>query len=248
MRIKFLFARGEELQYLSHLEGMRSLQRSMIRAALPLAYSQGFNPQPRLSIAAPLPVGITAAAEPAEVYLTQRISLADFSGRLQPQLPDGFQVKSAVEAAAEEPPLMQSITAAGYEVRLQTVSGNAPDWKQIEAGVNKLNALPEIMVTRAGKKGLRQKDIRPFVHRVHLVTDMASRSDAPATNAARPETLTGPYLELLLQTGSQGGAKPLEVLHFLVTLMGHPINDYLCFIHRFGLFTGTSGSLQAVSF
>ncbi|MFQ5886684.1 MAG: TIGR03936 family radical SAM-associated protein, partial [Anaerolineae bacterium] len=56
-RIRITFSKGEEIQYISHLDMMRLWKRTLRRANLPLAYSKGFNPQPKISIAAPLPVG-----------------------------------------------------------------------------------------------------------------------------------------------------------------------------------------------
>jgi len=62
-RIRFRYACGKELRYLSHLDLLRLFQRAMRRARLPLAYTLGFNPRPKLSLAAPLPVGVTASKE-----------------------------------------------------------------------------------------------------------------------------------------------------------------------------------------
>lgn len=62
-RIRFRYARGKELRFLSHLDMLRLFQRAMRRAGLPLAYTLGFSPRPRLSLAAPLPVGATASRE-----------------------------------------------------------------------------------------------------------------------------------------------------------------------------------------
>jgi radical SAM-linked protein len=60
-RLRITFARGKELKYISHLDLMRLWQRALRRADIPLAYSQGFSPHPRLSIAAPLAIGVTSS-------------------------------------------------------------------------------------------------------------------------------------------------------------------------------------------
>ena len=62
-RLRLKFSRGEKLKYLSHLDLMRLWERALRRAGLPAAYSEGFSPHPRISLASPLAVGVTSRAE-----------------------------------------------------------------------------------------------------------------------------------------------------------------------------------------
>jgi radical SAM-linked protein len=59
-RLRIRFSRGEEIKYISHLDLMRLWQRALNRAGLEIAYSEGFNPHPRMSLAAPLALGVTS--------------------------------------------------------------------------------------------------------------------------------------------------------------------------------------------
>ena len=68
-RLRVTFSRGEELKYLSHLDVMRLWERALRRADLPLAYSQGFSPHAKISIAAPLPLGVTGERELMDIVL-----------------------------------------------------------------------------------------------------------------------------------------------------------------------------------
>ncbi len=61
-RLRLRFCRGEEVKFISHLDIMRLWQRAFLRAGIPIAYSEGFSPHPRISLAAPLPLGITSEA------------------------------------------------------------------------------------------------------------------------------------------------------------------------------------------
>ncbi len=70
-RLRIRFSRGEEVKFISHLDLMRMWQRVMQRADIPLAYSEGFNPHPRLALAAPLPVGVTAQSELMDIVCTR---------------------------------------------------------------------------------------------------------------------------------------------------------------------------------
>ncbi|MDP2935460.1 MAG: TIGR03936 family radical SAM-associated protein, partial [Dehalococcoidia bacterium] len=79
-RLRITFSRGPEVKYISHLDLMRLWERVLRRAKLPLAFSEGFSPHPRLALATPLPVGVTAAEEWMEVYLCRRVSPRYFLG------------------------------------------------------------------------------------------------------------------------------------------------------------------------
>jgi radical SAM-linked protein len=70
-RLRIRFGRGEETRYISHLDLMRLWQRAFNRANIALAYSEGFNPHPRMSLAAPLALGVTSEAELMDVVLTR---------------------------------------------------------------------------------------------------------------------------------------------------------------------------------
>lgn len=113
-RIRFRFARGKELCYLSHLDMLRLFQRAMRRAALPLAFTQGFSPRPRFSLAAPLPVGATAAKEYGEVDLAEPLEPVSFLRRLGEQLPAGLALTGAVTVPPGAPSLAAEVNAALY--------------------------------------------------------------------------------------------------------------------------------------
>ncbi|UCG84296.1 MAG: DUF2344 domain-containing protein, partial [Dehalococcoidia bacterium] len=68
-RLRVTFSRSDSLKFISHLDMMRLWQRALRRADIPLAYSQGFSPHPRLSLAAPLAIGVTSSAELMDVFL-----------------------------------------------------------------------------------------------------------------------------------------------------------------------------------
>ena len=85
--IRFEFQKVGELAYLSHLELMRALQRALRRAGAPLAYTHGFNPQPKISVAQALAVGVEGLRELGELQLIERMEPADLLARWNCQLP-----------------------------------------------------------------------------------------------------------------------------------------------------------------
>lgn len=197
-RIRFSFSRGTELQYLSHLDLMRLFIRALRRASLPLAYTQGFNPHPRLSLASPLPVGVTASAEYGEIFLSVSLDCDRFLRTVGEQLPPGLKLTGAVTAAPQESPLAAVINAAVYRAAWVDPE-SAPSRAVLERAIESILARPSIEVRRRSKAGREMLwDIRPFIIRIEMI---AGDGDS-----------FSPGLELLLQIGSRGGVSPFVVL------------------------------------
>lgn len=117
-RFYVTFSRGAVLRFLSQLDMMRLWERALRRAGLPLRYSQGYHPHPRLSLALPLVVGTTAAAEWLELELASAILPAEMCARLSPQLPKGIKLGWIGQACWEAPALASLLRGAEYEVEL----------------------------------------------------------------------------------------------------------------------------------
>jgi radical SAM-linked protein len=94
-KITFTFSKTKAMKYISHLDLMRLFTRAMRRAELPLKMTQGFSPHPKFSIKRALKLGIESENEEASVILTQPFSGREFIARLQPQLPEGIEIKNA---------------------------------------------------------------------------------------------------------------------------------------------------------
>lgn len=128
-RLRVTFAKGEEIKYISHLDLMRAWERALRRAQVPLAYSKGFNPHPRLSIAAPLAVGLMSKAELMDVFLEKEIQPERFDVLVTPHLPAGLRIISVSTVPLDEPSLQARVVAAEYtvELALSPLRGEADD-------------------------------------------------------------------------------------------------------------------------
>jgi radical SAM-linked protein len=93
-KITFNFSKKGKLKFISHLDLMRLFTRAFRRADMPLKISEGFSPHPKFSIKRALKLGVESDNEEASVILKELLSIEDFQGRLQAQLPEGIQVKS----------------------------------------------------------------------------------------------------------------------------------------------------------
>ena len=228
-RLKFSYKREEGIKYISHLDMMRLLQRTARRAKIPVAYSGGFNPQPRLSIALPLPLGVTAAHELAEIYLEGDFPPSLFAARMREKLPRGLSLIDAEEISDREPSLMQMIDAALY-VAFPLPGGEPLPEGILHEGVEDIKERTELTVQRIRKKGTRRVDIRPYIIELKVTT----KDDG--TEAVK----------MFLQAGSRGGAHPGELLQMIGTVSGWKTLPHLMQIHRSALFHDCRGHWEQI--
>lgn len=208
MRYWIKFAKAAELRFISHLDLMRAWQRTLRRARLPVAFSLGYNPHPRLSFASALPVGATSEAEYLDIFFTRLMDEADFSN-LQAVLPEGLQVLGWREVPHQVPALMSLVVAAQWHV---PVTGQ--DTGSIATMISQVTARETLQVTRPvkGKKEKKAVNIRPHILQLSLCGQ------------------DQPMLHMLLRTGKDGGVKPREVLALLNLPEGnslHRVEIYL---------------------
>ncbi len=162
MRIQIAFAKTEAMRYTGHLDLQRTWERTLRRARLPLAYSQGFKPHPRINLPAALPLGYTSEAEIVEVWLEGDLPLEEVEAALQAALPPGLRLKEIRINDEHAPKMQKRIQAAEYQVVL-----NSPVEANLSKRVEELLAAPSLLRERRGK----QYDLRPLVEALRLVDD-----------------------------------------------------------------------------
>ena len=118
-RLRVRFGRKEEVKFISHLDIVRFWERALIRAAMPLAYSQGFTPHPRISVAAPLAVGVTSEAELMDVWLNCWMPPQSFMMGVKSQLPQGFEIFEVWQLGLSMPSVQSCIAFAEYNVVIE---------------------------------------------------------------------------------------------------------------------------------
>jgi radical SAM-linked protein len=116
MRIRITFSKSGTLRYTGHLDLQRIWERTCRRAGIPLSYSQGFHPQPRISLAAALPLGFLGQAELIDLFLDQDEDLKKIVKDLQAAAPPGL-VLSAIQSVDQQQAALQTqVRSAEYEV------------------------------------------------------------------------------------------------------------------------------------
>src|SRR5690606_30809174 len=97
---------------------LRMVERSVRRAGLPIEYSEGFNPIPKMAFASALPVGITSEAEYVDLKMKTAVESGEATAALNSVLPQGFQILEAVNLPERSEALMSIITTAQYQIKL----------------------------------------------------------------------------------------------------------------------------------
>lgn len=155
-RIRLRYAKRGRLRFTSHRDIGRALERAVRRAAIPIAYSSGFSPHPRISYLGAAPTGAASEAEYAEIALTEERTPDDVRAALDDALPDGLDVVDAVVAGSTS--LADRIDASVWEI---TLRGLAVD--DVEAATTAFMARETVEVSRMTKKGMRTFDCRSAV-------------------------------------------------------------------------------------
>jgi len=191
-RLRIRFSRGEELKFISHLDIMRLWQRALHRAGIPLAYSEGFSPHPRISLAAPLAVGITSQAELMDAFCSKWVSPHFFTNALSQQLPAGIEILQVYSVAPTMPSLQSQVSQAEYEVRLETEK----DKPTVESALASLLSAKQLPWHHQRDTGTRNYDLRALINDLWLIDwqggscTIGMRLRCDSAGSGRPEQVT----------------------------------------------------------
>lgn len=180
MRIRITFIKQGALRYTGHLDLHKLWERAARRAELPLAYSQGFHPQPKMNMAAALPLGFSSRCEVMDMKLEHDIPLQDLPTRLNTTLPSGLQVVEVQQVDERAPALQTQVVSAEYEVTLTEPIDDSELKRRIDS-VMEISSLPR---ERRGK----MYDLRPLIEELNLPTHkIFMRLTAREGATGRPE-------------------------------------------------------------
>lgn len=200
LRIVLSYSKTGPARYLGHLDLLRTFQRAVRRAGLPIAYSKGFNPHPRMMFASPLPVGAAGLGELAAMDLAEYTDPRALAGRLNSALPGGVRVNKAWLAPLARGTFGAEITSV-WSVRVaapeETPLG-AVDWQSALAG---LLGAAELRVERSGGK---VRDVRDRLLGLSVEEECGREA----------------VIEMVLLQKDELSAKPLDVVCALEKRVG----------------------------
>jgi len=193
------YAKRGRLRFTSHRDFSRAFERAVFRARIPMAYSSGFNPHPRISYAGASPTGAASESEYLEIALAEVVDPQQVHVALDESLPEGLDVIEVVESAGGS--LSDRLEASRWQIELP---GIGPE--ELEAAVGTLVAGEVVEVERMTKKGLRTFDVRAAVVSVQSATCATHRERCA-------------ILEVVLRHGTPA-VRPDDVLAGLRNLTG----------------------------
>jgi len=179
-RLRLRYAKRGRARFASHRDFSRAFERALRRGGVPMAFSSGFSPHPRISYVNAAPTGAASEAEYLEIALAQPVEPADVRARLNAALPDGFVVLAVADAIG--PPLASLLTHSRWAVALPDVPDEA-----LRSGVAAFLAADAVSVERLTKNGLRTFDVRGAVVDLSVVgpgeLDLISQIGVPLVRA-----------------------------------------------------------------
>jgi radical SAM-linked protein len=166
-RIRFIFSKVGPTRYIGHLDLARTLERSLNRARIPLAYTQGYNPRPRLQLASALPLGYTSDSEIADIWLLEQVQPETVAESLESKIAPGLHLQEIFEVDLSEPALQTQVREAAYQatpLEVQII-------EDLDDRIKELISSDEVIRERRGK----QYDLRPLILDLYAAEDDGGR-------------------------------------------------------------------------
>ncbi|MEB3308547.1 MAG: TIGR03936 family radical SAM-associated protein, partial [Cyanobacteriota bacterium] len=195
-RLRIGFAKTGSLALISHLDLLRLLERALRRTGMPVSFTGGFHPLPRLQVALPLPLGVEGTGEWLDLEFTAAVEPAAVRERLQQELPPELTLLSAAVVPTFGPSLSQELDGALWSLELEVLSSESlfseEDWHDGAAALLAAEQLiwcdadkkgrPRVRDCRAALRSLRVNTVERGIARLQLEAwiDPAGRSIKPA--------------------------------------------------------------------
>ena len=202
--VRMRYTKRGKVRFIGHRDVARAFERALRITALPLSFTEGFSPHPKIGFGLALSVGFESDAEFIDVQLDHSIPLEALAAEVSEALPEGIDVTGAVALADRAPALQDAVTAVGWQVTLRSNDSTLPlthdrvqQW--IVAGLSR----PELLTTRRRKGREVVEDVRAEVRSV----DVVGAADG--------------YVRLEMECGTQPRSpKPTEVLAAIAEAIG----------------------------
>ena len=196
MRARITFSKSGSLRYIGHLDLLTIWERASRRAGLPLAYTQGFHPQPKINLASALPLGFSSRCEVVDIHLNEDVDIANLLAHLQAATPSGISILNVESVDESRPALQTQVIAAEYEVTLT----ESVDPSKLMRRIEELLANTSLPRQRRGKA----YDLRPLIEELSLTPTPLPMGEGQGVRV---------YMRLSAREGATG--RPDEVMDAL---------------------------------
>jgi len=165
-RLRVWFGKREDMVLLGHLDLARLFDRAVRRASLPISFSGGFSPSPRIMIANALPLGASSSGEIVDFELTQQLDGEEFQQRLASQLPPNIPIYGVEEVNVKAPAANQLLAKAEYLIQVSTDNTCVEQWQDWVEQVKATEAIWWEKTTKSGKK--KQVNLRDLLFELEV--------------------------------------------------------------------------------
>ncbi len=225
MKVRVKFRKFGALRFIGHLDVMRFFQKTIRRAQIDIAYSQGYNPHQIMSFASPLGVGLESNGEYMDIEVNSVTNSQDMINRLNASGVTGIEVVSVKELPENAGNAMASVAAARYLVEFREGREPAFDYK------NKLDEFysqESILITKQTKKSTKEMNLRPGIYELSCKDGI---------------------IHMLVDASSSGNIKPAMVIEAYLSQNGETLQENALLITREDTFTnnGTDEAPQWMS-
>ena len=195
IRVRIRFSKTGKIRWTSHRDLARMWERAFRRTNLPLAYSSGFSPRPKVSFGLALPTGYESVAEYIDVELVGTVDVATLPLRLSAALPEGVDTTAAEVIPATAPSLQEEVTACTWRwAAVPSDEAEPVTCDELAARVERSLAASELLVTRSRKGAEQTDDIRPGILSLNIEgpSGPSSNIEGPSGPSSNIEGPSGP--------------------------------------------------------
>ncbi len=216
-RIRIQFSKTMPMHLISHLDLIRLLERALRRSELPISYSGGFHPLPRLQIALALPLGVEGLGEWMDIDFFEEINPLTMKKTLQQYLPKGIHLLQSISIPIQKAKLSQELLQANWHFQLQGEKGLVLDLEKSEYAIEEIVNSKELIWVDTDKKGRsRKRDLKPELKNLHLIQNQLKQNQL-----AHDKTISIELQSLISPIGQS--VKPMHIKHLLTKSLGHSI-------------------------
>lgn len=222
-KIRIRFTKTAYMKFISHLDLMRMMERTMRRCQVPLSFSQGFNPHPKISFATALALGISSEGEYMDIEIDEKIDLEGFKENMNKEFPEGISILQCKYIDIKRKSLMALVEYSTYVVRCPIAHDVSKE--TLNGAIDSFMKQDDLLIYKTVKKKNREMEkevnIRPMIHHMQVVSNDSKQF----------------LLKTIVATGSNGNLKPEILLQKFRENTNIPIIIENIRIHRLDLLT-----------
>ena len=166
-KYRITYTKTGDIAYVGHLELKRLLERAFRRAELPMRFSSGFSPEPKISYGSPVPLGVESTAELLDLELVESVNVKELSERINPHLPEGVVLYNARLVSPREPSITASVKKIRWRLDARSTGRSFPE-DELRRKISDFTAKKEIPFSKVRKQKVRNVNMREFVDSMEL--------------------------------------------------------------------------------